>query len=263
MAARSALSRLLALLRRQNSSHEHVQLLRMLQHRLRQCRSRSPALPARQRFLTLICSLVESDQLFFKVENNSLELTRIFKESFKDQRWAWEKSVRAEKRDRDAEREKETLTPKRLFLSLCISISLLRPYTFFSRSPLVFKTLSDQLWFQRRRRTKLRGIAQCPWSPMAGELVSFRHIVDGRTCLDWYVLNVGDEQSFFSIAEELCKTSAEEKRPPQFRFAISRKSGEEEDQAEWSLRCFVGMDRGGATVEVGGCLKLLLDCTTV
>ena len=35
------------------------------------------------------------------------------------------------------------LTPKRLFLSLCISISLLRPYTFFSRSPLVFKTLFD------------------------------------------------------------------------------------------------------------------------
>ena len=33
------------------------------------------------------------------------------------------------------------LTPKRLFLSLCISIFLLRPYTFFSRSPLVFKTL--------------------------------------------------------------------------------------------------------------------------
>ena len=32
----------------------------------------------------------------------------LFKESFKDQRWAWEKSVRAEKRDRDAEREKET-----------------------------------------------------------------------------------------------------------------------------------------------------------
>ena len=112
---------------------------------------------------------------------------------------------------------------------------------------------SDQLWFQlqRRRRTKLRGIAQCPWSPMAGELVSFRYIVDGRTCLDRYVLNVGDEQSFFSIAEELCKTSAEEKRPPQFRFAIPRKSGEEENQAEWSFRCFVGKDRGGATVEVG------------
>ena len=35
------------------------------------------------------------------------------------------------------------LTPKRLFLSLCISISLLRSYTFFSRSPLVFKTLFD------------------------------------------------------------------------------------------------------------------------
>ena len=49
--------------------------------------------------------------------------------------------------------------------------------------------------------------------------------------------------------------SAEEKRPPQFRFAIARKSGEEEDQAEWSLRCFVGKDRGGATVEVGGSLN--------
>ena len=35
------------------------------------------------------------------------------------------------------------LTPKRLFLSLCISISLLRSYTFFSRSPLVFKTLFE------------------------------------------------------------------------------------------------------------------------
>ena len=60
------------------------------------------------------------------------------------------------------------------------------------------------------------------------------------------------EQSFFSIAEELCKTFAEEKHPPQFCFAIPRKSGEEEDQAEWSLRCFVGKDRGGATVDVGG-----------
>ena len=46
--------------------------------------------------------------LFFKVENNSLELTRIFKESFKDQRWAWEKSVGSEKRDRNAERERKT-----------------------------------------------------------------------------------------------------------------------------------------------------------
>ena len=35
------------------------------------------------------------------------------------------------------------LTPKRLFLSFCISISLLRSYTFFSRSPLVFKTLFE------------------------------------------------------------------------------------------------------------------------
>ena len=37
------------------------------------------------------------------------------------------------------------LTPKRLFLYLCISISLLRPYTLFSRSPLVNKTLLDQV----------------------------------------------------------------------------------------------------------------------
>ena len=49
----------------------------------------------------------------FKVENNSFELTRIFKESFRDQRWAWEESVRAEKRDRDAEREKETFRRQR------------------------------------------------------------------------------------------------------------------------------------------------------
>ena len=39
--------------------------------------------------------------------------TSIFKESFKDQRWAWEESVRAEKRDRDAEREKETFRRQR------------------------------------------------------------------------------------------------------------------------------------------------------
>ena len=35
------------------------------------------------------------------------------------------------------------LTPKRLFLYLCISISLLCPYTLFSRSPLVNKTLYE------------------------------------------------------------------------------------------------------------------------
>ena len=35
------------------------------------------------------------------------------------------------------------LTPKRLFLYLCISVSLLRPYTLFSRSPLVNKTLFE------------------------------------------------------------------------------------------------------------------------
>ena len=35
------------------------------------------------------------------------------------------------------------LTPKRLFLYRCISISLLLPYTLFSRSPLVNKTLYE------------------------------------------------------------------------------------------------------------------------
>ena len=48
-------------------------------------------------------------------------------------------------RDRDSERDwlMMALTPKRLFLYLCISISLLRPYTLFSRSPLVNKTLYE------------------------------------------------------------------------------------------------------------------------
>ena len=89
---------------------------------------------------TRFCS---TNKRVFKVENNSFELTRIFKESFKDQRWAWEESVRAEKRDRDAEREKETfrrqrhhqsqwwlmmaLTPKRLFLSLSLHLYLSSP----------------------------------------------------------------------------------------------------------------------------------------
>ena len=60
-------------------------------------------------FFFLVTSSIE----FFKVENNSSEPTRIFKESFRDQRWAWEESVRAEKRDRDAEREKETFRRQR------------------------------------------------------------------------------------------------------------------------------------------------------
>ena len=60
---------------------------------------------------------------FFKVENNSLELTRIFKESFRDQRWAWEESARAEKRDRDAEREKETFRRQRHHQSYNIKLT--------------------------------------------------------------------------------------------------------------------------------------------
>ena len=40
-----------------------------------------------------------------------------------------------------------------LSLSLCVSISLLRPYTFFSRSPLVFKTLFESSAGQTSTRT--------------------------------------------------------------------------------------------------------------
>ena len=45
--------------------------------------------------------------------------------------------------ERLANRLMMALPPKRLFLYLCISISLLRPYTLFSRSPLVNKTLFE------------------------------------------------------------------------------------------------------------------------
>ena len=71
---------------------------------------------------------------FFKVENNSLELTRIFKESFKDQRWAWEESVRAEKRDRDAEREKETFRRQRHHQSFGVAIPQPRVHSAASNS---------------------------------------------------------------------------------------------------------------------------------
>ena len=56
-----------------------------------------------------------------------LKLTRIFKET---------KGEREKKVTDDCVDAETSLS-----LSLCISISLLRPYTFFSRSPLVFKTL--------------------------------------------------------------------------------------------------------------------------
>ena len=88
------------------------------------------------------------------VENNSLELTRIFKESFKDQRWAWEKSVRAEKRDRDAEREKETFRRQRhhywwwrwrrnVSFSLSASLSLFSALTLFSHAHLYSNFITD------------------------------------------------------------------------------------------------------------------------
>ena len=55
---------------------QQVQLLRMLHHRLRLCSSRSPALRTRLRFLTLICSLVESDQLWFQRRRRTGEAAR-------------------------------------------------------------------------------------------------------------------------------------------------------------------------------------------
>ena len=55
------------------------------------------------------CKLEESDNGHRRRTSSvdPLESNRVIKESFKDQRWAWEESVRAEKRDRDAERERE------------------------------------------------------------------------------------------------------------------------------------------------------------
>ena len=63
------------------------------------------------------------------------------------------------------------LTPKRLFLYLCISISLLRPYTLFSRSPLVNKTLFENacelewvvLYFKQPSCCKLQRAPQTNW----------------------------------------------------------------------------------------------------
>ena len=71
----------------------------------------------------------------FKDENNSLELTRIFKENLIT----------------DSEREKKLTddgvdAETSLSLSLCISISLLRLYTFYSRSLSVIKfSFSNQI----------------------------------------------------------------------------------------------------------------------
>ena len=57
---------------------------------------------------------------------------------------------------------------------------------------------------------------------------------------------------FFFTTEELCKTSAVEKRRETISICDS-KSGEEENK-KWLLRCFVRKDRGGAAVEEGGSL---------
>ena len=51
------------------------------------------------------CDIVQVGFIFFLAGRSSVCM--IFKESFRDQRWAWEESVKAEKRDRDAERERE------------------------------------------------------------------------------------------------------------------------------------------------------------
>ena len=72
------------------------------------------------------------------------------------------------------------LTPKRLFLYPCISISLLRPYTLFSLSPSVNKTLFTL--FSR----KLTPTKQCD-STFSRELLAiyrsvrhFRPFLEGR-----------------------------------------------------------------------------------
>ena len=88
------------------------------------------------------------------------------------------------------------LTPKRLFLYLCISISLLRPYTLFSRSPLVNKTLLEYIverlcvfiWSRRDlafnvliAKTGHELILQCPvqvFTKFAGDCSMFQTIAE-------------------------------------------------------------------------------------
>ena len=88
---------------------------------------------------------------FFKVENNSFELTRIFKESFKDQRWAWEESVRAEKTDDGVDAETS--------LSLTASLSLFSALTLSSHAHLwsLKLSLTTKFWPSKNVKT----IANC------------------------------------------------------------------------------------------------------
>ena len=58
------------------------------------------------------------------------------------------------------------LTPKRLFLYLCISISLLRPYSLFSRSPLVNKTFLFESFSHNRKGNLLNIWRVCSSSVM-------------------------------------------------------------------------------------------------
>ena len=90
---------------------------------------------------------------------------------------------------------------------------------------------------------------------MAGELVSFRYIVDGRTCLDWYVLNVGDEQVVF-----LDRWRAGVRRPLRRRalhnFVLRFLENLQRKRTRLSGRSAASWERTadrGATIKVGGC----------
>ena len=85
------------------------------------------------------------------------------------------------------------LTPKRLFLYLCISISLLRPYTLFSRSPLVNKTLFENA-------------CELEWA------VLYFKVTNGRSMVDT-VLHVFTYSPWVAISQQSeCAKSRDENR---------------------------------------------------
>ena len=99
-------------------------------------RSNNP-LPRRKRILTLPADVDTGEQLsnlrLLSVQGRWLEWTDVMNSDLSCRRFILCIDVG------------ELGFTQRLFLSLCISISLRRPYTFFSRSPLVFKTLFGPL----------------------------------------------------------------------------------------------------------------------
>ena len=93
---------------------------------------------------------------FFKVENNSLELTRIFKESFKDQRWAWETDWWWRWR-------------RNVSFSLSASLSLFSALTLFSHAHLwsLKLSLGNRFASSCKMSVKREGPPGCAWTSSA------------------------------------------------------------------------------------------------